>query len=93
MLNIALDAFIVNTGLDDGVFNLDFKQNGSLTTMGWYRHLWELCAFLNVRIQGKYTRCFRPVRKGDVPFMKELIARNKDAKCLGAKDLEIVGRY
>ena len=25
--------------------------------------------------------------------MTELIARNKDAKCLGSKDLEIVGRY
>ena len=28
-----------------------------------------------------------------MPFMTELIARNKDAKCLGSKDLEIVGRY
>ena len=25
--------------------------------------------------------------------MKELIARNKDAKCLGERDLEIIGRY
>ena len=28
-----------------------------------------------------------------MPFMTELIARNKDAKCLGSKDLETVGRY
>ena len=25
--------------------------------------------------------------------MKELIAQNKDAKCFGGKDLEIVGRF
>ena len=59
----------------------------------WYRHLWELCIFLNVRVQGKLARCLCPVRKGDVPFMTELIARNKDAKCLRSNDLEIVGRY
>ena len=46
-----------------------------------------------MRIQGKFTRRLRLVKKGDVPFMTELIVRNKDAKCLGAKDLEIVGKY
>ena len=93
MLNIALDTFIVGTGLDDDMFNTDFKQYGGLATRGRYRHLWKLCTFLNMRIQGEFTRRFCPGRKGDVPFMKELIARNKDAKCLGARDLEIVGRY
>ena len=75
------------------MFNTDFKQYDDLATKGWYRHLWELCTFLNVRIQGKFAKHLRPVRTGDVPFMKELIAQNKDAKCLGAKDPEIVGRY
>ena len=85
MLNIALDTFIVDTGLDEKMFNMDFKQYGGLATKGWYRHLWELCTFLNVRIQGKLNKHVCPVRKGDVPFMREVIARNKDAKCLGAK--------
>ena len=93
MLNIALDAFIVDTGLGDDVFNMDFGQHGGLATRGWYKHLWELCTFLNVKIQGNFSRRFRPARKGDVSFMKELSARNKDAKCLGGKGLEIVGRY
>ena len=46
-----------------------------------------------MRIQGKFARRLRPVRKGDVPFMTELIVQNKDAKCLGSKDFEIAGRY
>ena len=93
MLNIALDAFIVGTGLDEEVFNMDFKQHGGLATKGWYRHLWELFIFLNVRIQEKFARRLRPIRKGDVPFMAELIVRNKGVKCLGSKDLVIVGMY
>ena len=93
MLSVALDTFIIDTGLDGEVFNMDFKQHGGLATKRWYRHLWELCTFLNARIQGKFTRHFHPIRKGDVPFMAELIVRNKNAKCLGSKDLEIVGRY
>ena len=46
-----------------------------------------------MRIQGKFARRIRPVRKDDVSFMTELIARNKDTKCLRSNDLEIVGRY
>ena len=55
MLNIALDTFIVDTGLGDGVFSADFKQYGGLATRGWHKYLWEPCTFLNVRIQGKFT--------------------------------------
>ena len=78
MLNVALDIFIVDTGLDKEVFNMDFKQHGGLVTKGWYRHLWGLCTFMNMRIQGKFARRFHSIREGDVPFMTELIARNKD---------------
>ena len=46
-----------------------------------------------MKIQGDFSKRFPPIRKYDVPFMKEPISRNKDAKCLGEKDLEVVGRY
>ena len=34
MLNVALDTFIFDTGLDEEVFNMDFKQYGGLATKG-----------------------------------------------------------
>ena len=62
MLNIALDIFIVDTGQGDNMFNMDFKQHGGLATRGWYKHLWKLCTFLNVKIQGNVSRRFHLVR-------------------------------
>ena len=85
MLNIALGTSIVDTGLGDDVFNMDFRHHGDLATRGWCKLLWELCTFLNAKIQRNFSRRFRPVRKGDVPFMRELIVRNKDKNCLGEK--------
>ena len=32
--NVALDTFIVDTGLDEEVFSIDFKQYGALATKG-----------------------------------------------------------
>ena len=34
MLNVALDTFIVDTGLDEDVFKMDFKQYAGLSTKG-----------------------------------------------------------
>ena len=93
LLNIALDTFIIDTGLGGNVFNINFKKFGGLAIHGWFRHLWELCNFLEVNIEAKITKRFCLVKKGDIPFMEELIFRNREAKCFGDRELEAIGRY
>ena len=80
MLNVALDTFIVDTGLGDNIFTKSYSSFGSLATKGWFQHLWELADFLNVSVHMKANHRVQAIQRGNTPFTEKLIARNQETK-------------
>ena len=56
MLNIALDTFIIDTGLWNIVFFKSYSCFGALATKGWFQYFWELADFFGVSVHMDATR-------------------------------------
>lgn len=79
----AYEAFLIEVGLYDNIFLLDYNQLSCLATDGtWFKQFWNLCSFYSVEFSVREDFHIKPVRENDRSIMGELATLGLDSSTL-----------
>ena len=82
-----LESIHLLIGINKPLFQPPFEKYGFLGETSWIIHLWQMTSFLDVEIQGLYTRP-HIIRKNDFALMENLI----ESEVMTNKEIESVNR-
>jgi hypothetical protein len=68
------ESFTVEVGLYSNTIEYEYKTHSILATDNtWFKNVWELVSYLNVRLQFNTDFHLKPIRQGDTSLMSEFI--------------------
>jgi hypothetical protein len=68
------ESFMVEVGLYGNTMDHDYKAYSTLVTNNtWYKTIWELVHYFNIRLVFQSKYCLGPVQRGDKALMSEFI--------------------
>ena len=73
MMKLSYKMFVVDVEIGGDVFSKDYKKLHKLAERSWFKHLWCLCGFLDVKVIFDKTHNVQPIRNKDVCFMDALL--------------------
>jgi hypothetical protein len=73
-LMMAYKSFMIEVGLYGNIMDYDYKTHSMLATSGsWFKNIWELVWYFNVRVHVSAAFRLRAVRQGDISLMSEFM--------------------
>jgi hypothetical protein len=71
---MAYESFMIEVGLYGNTTDYDYKTHSMLATSGsWFKNIWELVWYFNVRMHVSAAFQLRAVRCGDISLMYEFM--------------------
>ncbi len=73
-LMIGYESFINEVGLYDNTVDYEYKTHSILATDNtWFKNVWELVSYFNVRFHFSDNLQLKPIQQGDLSLMSEFI--------------------
>ena len=73
-LMIGYESFIIEVGLYGNTMGYEYKTHSFLATDNtWFKNVWELVSYFNIRLHFNEDFQLKPIRQGDSSLMSEFI--------------------
>jgi hypothetical protein len=75
-LMMGYESFMVEVGLYGNTMGYEYKTHSILATGNtFFKNIWELVSYFNVRLHFSAVFQLKPIRRGDTSLMSEILAR------------------